>query len=250
MAQGNMRANIPDMVPDYNFWNYTDCMDTVPGGTGAAIYDSVLQNTAVGFTLLNKQGGQWKGDCGNSSSAANDSAAFFTKAKCFEFANGYSGEARLRITQAEANTNKAMMFIGFSSVVTSGLIVDTTGLPIATFDGFGLYKPNNQLFWSVINSVSTTQNRKDSAGTAVQAAALSASAQFIDISYKCISSTKVYATFAINGYPLLDASGNMLNTVWTYTGSTAMSFIYACKQGSTTRESYIIHKVSIGGVET
>lgn len=248
MASAKMRSNIPDMVPGTNFWYYTDCYDIVPGSTGA-VFNSVLQNTAVGFSLLDKQGGQWKLDAGNASSAANDGAALFTKAKGFEFGAGLTGMVRMRLTMAEAATNKAMLFFGFSTVVTSGMIVDTTGQPIGTFDGVGMYKPINQLFWSVVNSVATTQTKKDTQGTAVQANALSSSVQEWEISYECFSSTQAKATFKVNGYPLLDNAGNEINLVWTYTGSGAMSFIFAVKQGSTTRETATINKISLGGVE-
>lgn len=250
MATTKMRSGIPEMTPGRNFWNYTDCMDTVAGSSNS-VWNEVKAASAVGISLLDKHGGQWKMDCGQSggSSAANDADNIFTKAKCFEFGNGKSGMCRVRLDFAEANTNKAMIFFGFTSVVTAGMIVDTTGQPIGTFDGVGMYKPINQTYWSVVNSISTTQTKKDSSGTATQAAVGSSSTQEWEISYECIDSTTVTATFKVDGNPLLDTSGNILKLTFTYTGGTAMSIYLGCKQGSTTRETLTIHKISFGGAD-
>lgn len=245
MAQSKMRQ-VDEMCPGKQFWNYTDCFDTVAGSSNS-VFDEVKSSSVVGISLLNKHGGQWKLDAGQSSAAQNDVDAIFTKAKCFEFANGNAFGARVRLDFAEAATNKGMLFFGFSTVVTAGMIVDTTGLPIGTFDGVGMYKPISQLFWSVINSVSTTQTRKDSAGTAIQANAGSSSTQEWEINVDCFNSTQAKATFSVDGFTLIDNSGNPLTLVWTYTGSGAVALYLGVKLGSTTRETMTIHKISFGG---
>jgi len=249
MATTKMRS-VDEIKPGRSFWSYFDCFETVAGSSND-VWNEVKAASAVGITLLNKHGGQWSMDCGQAggSSAANDADNIFTKAKCFEFGNGKTGMCRVRLDFAEANTNKAMIFFGFTSVVTAGMIVDTTGQPIGTFDGFGMYKPINQTYWSVVNSIGSTQTKKDSSGTATQAAVGSSSTQEWEISYECIDSTTATATFKVNGDPLVDANGNTLKLTFTYTGGTAMSIYLGCKQGSSTRETLIIHKISFGGAD-
>ena len=236
-----------EMAPGRTFWHYTDCCEIIPGATGCQLYNKVVANAAVGPSLLDKHGGQWKVDCANATPAANDMAAIFTIPKMFEYGNGYSFGARVRLDFAEAVTNKGMFFVGFTTVVTAGMIVDSTGQPIGTFDGVGMYKPINQLYWSVVNSVSTTQNKKDSAGTAYQANAGSSSTQDWEINVTCIDSTTARATYHVDGNPLLDTAGNMLTQTWTYTGSGAMAFYIGCKCGAATRETFTLHKISLYG---
>lgn len=248
MAQSKSRF-VDEMAPGRQWWYYTDCFDIVPGATGSAVFGEVKAGSAVGVTKLDKFGGQWKFDCANATPAANDSDAFYTLAKIFEMGNGKTFGVRVRLDFAEAATNKAMLFFGFSTVVTAGMVVDTTGQPIATFDGVGMYKPINQLFWSVINSVATTQNKKDSQGTAVQANAGSSTTQEWEIVVECLDSTTAKASFFVDGNPLLDAAGNTLTMTWTYTGTTAMAFHMACKCGAATRETFTVHKVSMFGSE-
>lgn len=245
MAMNKMRR-VDEMYPGTSFWNYTDCFDTVAGSSNS-VFNEVKSSSVVGISLLDKQGGQWKLDAGQSSAAANDVDAIFTKAKCFECANGNSFGARLRLDFAEANTNKGMMFFGFTTIVTAGMIVDTTGQPIGTFDGVGMYKPISQLFWSVVNSVATTQTKKDSQGTAFQANAGSSSTQTLEVSVDCFNSTQARAEFFVDSNPLLDTAGNALTMVWTYTGTTAMALYFGLKLGSSTRETATIHKISFGG---
>lgn len=246
MAISRFPANVFEAAPGRSFYVYTDCQDTVPGSSNST-FNEVKSTSVVGVSLLDKHGGQWKLDCGQASPAANDVDAIFTKAKFFEFGNGKSFGVRVRLDFAEANTNKSMLFFGFSTVVTAGMIVDTTGQPIGTFDGVGMYKPANQLFWSVVNSVSTTQNKKDSNGTAYQQNVGSSSTQEWEIHVTCIDSTTAKATFKVDGNSLVDANGNELTQTWTYTGAGAMAFYMGCKLNSTTRETMVIHKISLIG---
>lgn len=248
MAQSKMRR-VDEMAPGRSFWYYVDCAEIIPGATGSQLFNKVVANTAVGPSLLDKHGGQWKVDCGNASPAANDMAAIFTLAKMFEFGNGKSGTVRVRLDLAEANTNKMMLFMGFTSVVTAAMIADTTGQPIGTFDGCGIYKPISQLFWSMVNSVGTTQNKKDSQGTCEQANAGSSTTQDIEVSYECLDSTTAVFSAKINGKDLLGTAGNILTQTFTYTGAGAMAFYLGCKLGSTTRETFTIHKISMGGAD-
>lgn len=107
--------------------------------------------------VLDEVGGTLQMKPSDGTVVANDEIAVHTTNEYFLCAAGRPGFWEYEIEVTEAGTDEAGVFIGLTDTAT--MIVDTTLAPIASFDGFGFYKPHSSLFFYTIVSNAGTQNR-------------------------------------------------------------------------------------------
>ena len=145
-------------------------------------------------------------------------------------------EARLKYT--EAATNKADLFVGFSSLFPADTL-STQGLgPNSSFSGAGFYKLDGQLNWGVMVSNAGVQTlvpltslvaiNKLAAATGVGAY------QVLKIEITNVTATAADVLFYIDTVLVYAIKG------WTWTGSVAMSAGVEIKDGSAVSESCVL----------
>lgn len=153
----------------------------------------------------------------------------------------------VRLQYAEANTNAANLFVGFSSAAQAAGMQDNGAGPPANFSGIGFFKtdggsPN----WSIEASVGTTQitaelsasntldkNAKPAAGLAYQ---------FLEITVFPKTDSTADVIFQIDGvtvYKIMD---------WVYTSIVPMAPLVMIQAGSTTAETLNLRRLSFVGV--
>jgi hypothetical protein len=93
-----------------------------------------------------------------SGTSAGNEAAVWSTNKFFQFQANKPLDSCFRINAQEANTNNLSMFVGFSSLVTTGLVTNANPNAISSnFTGCGFFLPAGSTNWSVVSSVGTTQ---------------------------------------------------------------------------------------------
>ncbi len=158
-------------------------------GSGAAV--AILANTAGGVLQLTT--GATQNICANIA---------FTNAN-FKLAVGRNFYGECLLQYAEVSTNVAGVAFGFSSVVTSVLLQDTTGTPATSFSGALIYKQSGDTVWRAISSNVTTQTLT----TGVQSSQPSPTTQYqnLAIEGRDVDGTNYEITFFVNDQPLLDS---------------------------------------------
>ncbi len=109
------------------------------------------------------------------------------------------GECQLQY--AETSTNNAGVAFGFSSVVTSVMLQDTTGIPATNFTGLLIYKQAGDTVWRTISSNGTTQTLS----TAAQSSQPTPTTlyQQLQIEARDVDGTNFEVTYFLNDAPLM-----------------------------------------------
>ena len=161
--------------------------------SGAAEFGGVVQLT-TGATQ------------GNEAAIGTTTAPFIPQARCpmvFETLLQY----------AEASTNKANIFAGFSDAVNlTGQMQAGNAGPKANFNGFGIYKQGGTTVWASISSKGTTQTINQS-----QASSVSSSQQTLRMEVQEIDAANAEVAFFVNGQQLLDVNNRPIKHVVNFT---------------------------------
>jgi hypothetical protein len=129
---------------------YDDCDDITSGGkftnltTGSGA--TVTADTGTGGVMILTTGG----------TAANISARAQTNPN-FNFIQDEPMKFRTRLKFTEQATNKANIFVGFSSAFPADTLQASNLGPNTSFTGVGLFKQGNTTNWQAIVSVGTVQ---------------------------------------------------------------------------------------------
>lgn len=154
---------------------------------------------------------------------ANNEAAVSSTRKNWKFLNNKPLIYEARINFAQANVNQAAIAFGFSSTFAADLLLDTTGLPAASFSGALIYTNPGETVWRCVTSLGTTQTIQKSTTTSGGTVD-----QTLKIEVRTVSSTLAEVTFYSNGTLLLDAAqtgrATPIKQTITYTGAAAMQF--------------------------
>lgn len=119
---------------------------------------------------------------------------------------------------AEAATNKANIFTGFSDGVgATGQMQSGNAGPKANFNGFGIYKVGNTNVWACISSKGTAQTLTPS-----QATAGGTAQQTLRIEGQTLDAASVEISFFVNGQQLLDVNNRPIKHIVNYTSFAAL----------------------------
>lgn len=102
-------------------------------------------------------------------SSTNDASFLYTTNPLYKWANNTTHMAEIILQFAEASTNNANIWFGFSSLNTVAQLVNGSAGPATSFTGAGWYKQGGSLVWRTISSQSTAQNLNTTTYTAGQA---------------------------------------------------------------------------------
>ena len=144
----------------------------------------------------------------SSGTVANGSAIVAFTNAAFKYLAGCVWSCEFYAQYAEANTNNAIIGLGMSSVVTSSLLADSTGVPASSFSGALLYKPQGTLNWSAISSVGTTQNitAGNQSTTGTTGGPFNNGYRLFRIEARDVDGTNFEVTYFIDNAPLLDTT--------------------------------------------
>lgn len=167
----------------------------------------------------------------------NNEATIYTTKKNFLLADTKSGEAMCRFHFAEASTNAANVFIGFTSAPGANLMVDDGAGPATSMSGFGFYKidSSSNTNWNTITSIGSTQTltQLNATGSATKSAisAIGGAITTAKFNWNVVNSTQVEIEF------FMDQSGGQNFTLlrketFTYTSAAAMGFSIYAKTGA------------------
>lgn len=116
------------------------------------------------------------------------------------------------VQYAEAATNKANLFAGFSdSVGTTGQMQAASAGPKASFNGFGVYKVGNTGVWGCISSKGSVQTITPS-----QTVAGGSAPQTLRVEAQAIDGSNVEVSFFVNGQQLVDAYNRPIKHILNY----------------------------------
>jgi hypothetical protein len=89
---------------------------------------------------------------------AGGEAAVWTTNKFWQFQANQPNHCVARINAQEANVNNLSIYVGFTSVNTTGLVTATNPNAInSNFSGAGFFLPAGSTNWSVVTSIGTAQ---------------------------------------------------------------------------------------------
>ncbi len=216
-----------------DFISYTDTQVwTKTIGAGAAV--AIVANTAGGVLQLTTGGTQ---------NIASNIA--FTNAN-FKLAVGRNFYGECLLQYAEVSTNQAAVAFGFSSVVTSVMLQDTTGTPATSFSGALIYKQAGDTVWRAIASNVTTQTLT----TGTQSSQPSPTTQYqnLAIEGRDVDGTNYEITYFINDQPLLDSSAHrpVVHTVAIASISAMKPVIFLKNPGGASSEILNVDYVFVG----
>lgn len=153
------------------------------------------------------------------------------------FADGYSYKIKSKLKWAQAATNQAAIHFGLMSAPAADTIVDTTGVPKASFSGALIYTKAGSIYWqagcSVGTGLITSASNKVAGGS---------TAQELEIHIKCTNGV-AEVTYFVDGAQLLDDStiySNPIKHSLTYSGAVAMTGYFGCKQCSAVAQPFTI----------
>lgn len=196
-------------ISPHLFTSLTEDGGTVAAGTAAAEGTLIL---TTGTTL-------------------NDEVAVGTTNSPFIMAKDKPAVFECSLSYSEANTNTACVAVGFGSVINSAdFLVDTTGVPAATFTGAIIYKISGSTVWKCMTSVGATQTQTDSVTTSATATLTA-----MRIEMQPINATQMEVTFYVGDVQLRDANNFPIKHTVTF-GSTAMKAGAYLKTDSTNAE--------------
>lgn len=176
-----------------DFASYTDAnVWTKSAGAGASV--AITANTAGGVVNLTTGGTQ------------NIQALIASTNACFKLLAGRAFYAEAYLQYAETSTNNAGMAFGFSSVVTSVMLQDTTGVPATSFTGALIYKQAGDTTWRCIGSNGTTQTLNTSLSTSQPSP--TTTYQQPRIEGRDVDGSNFEITYFLGPDPLLDATSH------------------------------------------
>jgi len=158
----------------------------------------------------------------------NESYLFLTVSR-FIFADGATFSMKQRVKFTQAATNKAAVHAGFMSAPAANNIVDSTGVPKASFSGAIIYTKADSIYWQAGCSVGTALQTKSS--NKVAGGSL---AQELRVDIKCTNGVADIQYF-VDGEALLDESTSWSEPIkhsLTYSGAVAMTGYLGVKQCS------------------
>lgn len=160
---------------------------------------------------------------------ANNEAYIFRTLSQFLFEDGRTYRVKSKIKFSQAATNNAAVHFGLMSAPAADTIVDTTGVPKASFSGALIYTKAGSIYWQAACSVGTglitTASNKVAGGS---------TAQELEIHIECNNGIAIIIYF-VDGNQLLDEStlfSNPIKHSLTYSGAAAMAGYFGLKQCS------------------
>lgn len=129
---------------------------------------------------------------------------------------------------AEAATNQCAIAVGFSSVITTSLLTNTTGVPNSSMSAALIYKQTGDTNWRAITSNSTTQTLNQS----VQTTQPSPTTLYQTLRIECrdVDGTNTEVTFFCNDAPLLDTNTHRpIKQIVSQTSAAAMYAVLMVK---------------------
>lgn len=225
-----------DFVEEFNELDVTSRWTDTSADSGAACSLSTDGTSQVLLTT----GGTNNNECTLSSKRTWDLAA------------GQPLTMDFQANYAEANTDDSNNFGGLSSVTAADFLIDDGGGPVASFSGMGFYKVDGGTTWNFITSVGSSRTV-----TALTETAGGTAMQNFRIEVRPISSTQVEVIPLIGqqGNPsnyfaqCIDANGNLVRHVLTYTSVAAMYAVFANKAGGANSEVFKIDRVRVSQVK-
>jgi hypothetical protein len=175
----------------------------------------------------------------------NNEAYAFSALKLFIMAANQPVVVEGQMSWTEANTNKAGVVFGLASASPAGLLVNTTGAPIATTNSAAyFYKLQGTLNWHAVVQIGTTQVDQDlttlsnfpgiAATGVVPQATSDANEHVYTVSIVPQNSTQAEAVFQIDG-------AFLYRKIFTYTGAVAMSAVVGIKNlNGTNAETLVV----------
>lgn len=194
MKENNFTADLADLATFKvfnHFQNFTTAQDGFTSlaadiGTTVAVGDG-----RAGIAVL------------TTGAVANNEALLRTTNEVFLMATRAPLYARCRLQYTEATTNDAAVYFGFMDAMGANLLVDTTGLPKATFTGAGIYKRMETTVWRTVtsNGVYATVGVDNASGLTSGGSAY----QVLEIiGEEGLSAVDVTFTFKVNGEYIQD----------------------------------------------
>lgn len=154
--------------------------------------------------------------------------------------------AAYRLQYAEAGSNTASVYLGFSSEAVATAMQAGAGGPPASYTGFGFFKASGSTLWSVESSVAGAQTTTElsaanSLNKVAQTAGGSAASLFeIDVIPK--TSAKCDVLYRINGIYVAK------HTDFTYTSAAACALIFHIQTGAAVAEVATINLIKAAQV--
>lgn len=145
------------------YYDYDDDFSTY---TDAKLWTAAVTNSSLPLVSTTLQDGVL---VLVNTAATNDACFVNSTNKQFLWANNITHMAEIILQFAEASTNNANIWFGFSTLNTVAQLVNANGDVATNFTGAGIYKKGGQLFWQTCSSQTTTQNKSTTTYTAGQA---------------------------------------------------------------------------------
>jgi hypothetical protein len=192
---------------DANFW-------TKSVGAGASA--GITAATAGGVLALVTGGTQ------------NIQALVASTVACFKLVAGRPFYLESLINYVEASTNNAGIAFGLSSVVTSVMLQDTTGVPATSFSGALIYKQAGDTLWRCISSNAGVQTLNTSLSQS-QPSTLT-DYQRLAIEGRDVDGSNFEVTFFAGPGALLDSTSHRpIKQTIAIAGSSAMKLVLFAK---------------------
>ncbi len=212
---------------DFNIYNSSNStglwQEATDGATGASGYDTT--NPGGWLKLV-------------TAAAADDYHSLFTSQKMFKIAANKPISFDCRIQLTEANTNKAQLFLGLSSVTTTGGMLASNAGPLTNFDGVALYKTGGTSTFGLISSSATAQTKTANIATLV-------SGTTIQLGFSIDPHDANYATVTpyVNGVGVMNNNVQVKQTLAYPTNP--LCIMIGVIAGSTSAETLLVDYVSV-----
>ena len=129
-------------------------------------------------------------------------ASIATTNAVFKFLAGRNWYVEALINYTEVATNQAAVAFGLSSVISTSLLTNSTGVPVNSFSGALLYKQTGDTYLRAITSNGTTQTLTASAQSTQPATA--ANYQLWRMEGRDVDGSNMEVTFFLNESPIMD----------------------------------------------
>lgn len=172
----------------------------------------------------------------------NDGGRLTLTNACIKLGKGQPFYAESILQYTETSTNNAMIAFGLSSVVTSSLLTDSTGVPLNNFTGMLIYKQVGDTYWRCVSSNGTTQTLTQSALSSQPAT--TTDFQLLRIEGRDVDGSNFEITYFLNDNPLTDYTYHrpIKHTV-AIASASAMKLIAMAKAGTTASEVLTVDQV-------
>lgn len=203
-----------------------------PGTSGDLLWTDTKTGTGT-FTVLDTTA---NGVMAIANSAAGNDEGYLSTSNAFYLvATNRSLYMRASVAWAEANTDDAGVFVGFSDAVAASLITASSAGIKTTGNWYGLFKVKDELLWRCgCRNGTTAFNSQSLTATPTNGTTF----QTVEMSILDFDGVNSVVTYKVNGQYLRDSTtGLVIEHRLAISGALALSLVFGVKNGAGAAET-------------